>query len=261
MPLTLISTPPCAALATDKAPTPIRRCPIVWSTCSNLTSECLTSRVRFDKRPLRSFERVVVIDKVVVRAFRCWMIIKNKAKSGIAQTQASGFSRVAPKPITSIDHSRLYPPGLFRKTAGRTLISSCSGVDVDRAGASTMTTVDGAGAAGGGVLCRGRSSSFINSPQCLHFFACGSIGSAQKGQGTAAGSTSVVSATAGGTTARGKGTAGGFGGAGGAMQGIEICPPHPGHLATLPAYLLGALTPLPQLGHSTRIGITSPSSP
>jgi hypothetical protein len=82
-----------------------------------------------------------------------------------------------------------------------------------------------------------------NSPQWRHFLAVGFIGSEQNGHAT------VTSRASCGLPIGGGGVSG---------KGMSIRPPHPGQLTCLPAYLSAALIPLPQCGHSMRIGMITP---
>lgn len=210
-PATAISTSPCPALAIDIFPTPMSLWNNDWSTCSNRTSECRTSRVRLDKIPFRRMERFVVISKEVVFDSRNQTSNRTIKTAGIPHI--CGASEPAEIAATTLAARRTNTTseanGRVRNIAGLTFSKSCSSADFSGATCGATTVTDGAACAGG------------------------------LGAGI-----------------------GGGGGAeltGGDAAGMDIALPQPGQFADFPAYFDGALIPLPQLEHSTRIGTsTSP---
>ena len=204
-PLTIISTSPWPALAIDSLPTAKSLWKNDWSTCNSLTSECLTSRVRFESIPCRKIERLVVTVKLVVLDWRNQRDKINKKVKGNPQMAGASLltSMATPVLASSARVMKAVANGLVRNMAGLTFKTSCS-------------------ASRGGACAWGSSTE----------------GGAGVGTGGGSGGTVTLSFATG--------------------AGICMAFWHAGHFAVFPAYLLGALIPFPQCGHSTLIDMATP---
>lgn len=153
MPDIEISTSPCPALAIANVPTPNSRCAKDWSTCSNRTSECRTSRVRFDKMPFRKMDRLLVILSVVVMEPKCHNaktrtpIAGNNQNTGMLSWVLVFFPNAAIRLVMAIQNKTIkYLIGRVRKVEGCSKSKSCSLLESPR----PIDCIGGAGVVGAG---------------------------------------------------------------------------------------------------------------